>query len=190
MGTAAFECINTFDEKQKIKFFGGKRKAALFDAGLLHRDDYFKPLKDINLSGIMIPDKKAMNHSIIGDYISPSKEFSNGRLGGGGHTVQAMTEMNRRGISYNVIRTGNNGVIFGNVPDHKEKFKKTGERQTWFPKNWTEHDIRAAGIYVANKGSVPASAKYAREAVYKNVNVRTDLTNGRIATINPSYNQP
>ena len=188
----AFDWIDELDEEQKIKFFGGKTKAALYDAGLLNREDYFKPLKEIDLSGIMIPDKTAMNHSIVGDYKLPSKGRPGGRLNGGGHTESAMKEMDKLGIAYNIVRTENNGVIFGNVPDHDKSFKRTGDKQTWFPKSWTEHDIRVAGIYVSNKGNIPASAQYAREAVYKNVNVRVeiDLENSSVKSINPSYDQP
>ena len=191
-GEQSFDWVATLDEEQKIKFLGGKTKAALFDAGLLSRDDYFKPLKEIDLSGVKIPDKTALNHSIIGDYKNPSKGRPGGRLNGGGHTVQAMAEMDKRGIIYNPVRTGSNGVIFGNVPDHNKKFKQNGDKQTWFPKSWTEHDIRTAGIYAANKGIIPPSANYAKEAVYKNVNVRVeiDLISGRIVSVNPSYDQP
>ncbi|MCL2158088.1 MAG: EndoU domain-containing protein [Oscillospiraceae bacterium] len=188
MDREAFERIYSLDEEQKIKVLGGKTKAALFDAGLLDLKNYLKPLKDIDLSGIMIPDASAMNHSVVGDYILPSIEFKNGRLGGGGHTVQAMAEMDRRGITYNIVRTGNNGVIFGNVPNHDDKFKRANEGQVWFPKSWTAHDIMSAGIYTANKGDFVSS--YAKEAIYKNVNVRVLLDKGRIASINPSYDQP
>ena len=54
MDTGTFEWVHALDEKQKINFFGGKTKAALFDAGLLKREDYFKPLKEIDLSGVLI----------------------------------------------------------------------------------------------------------------------------------------
>ena len=190
MQTGSFEWVQNLDEKQKIKFLGGKTKAALFDAGLLSREDYFKPLKEIDLTGIMIPGRAAMIHSIVGDYKLPSKDRPGGRLAGGGHTGQAMAEMDKRGIAYNIVRTENNGVIFGNVPDHDQRFKRTGEKQTWFPQTWTEHDIMSAGIYVANNGNIPASASHAKEAVYKNVMVRVDFTNSIIASVNPSYDQP
>ena len=44
MQTGSFEWVKSLDEKQKIKFLGGKTKAALFDAGLLSREDYIKPI--------------------------------------------------------------------------------------------------------------------------------------------------
>jgi len=187
MDMDAFERICGFDEGQKTKVLGGKTKAALFDAGLLDCEDCFKPLKDIDLSGIMIPDAAAMNHSIVGDYVLPSKDSLRARLKGGGHTDKAMEKMDKHGIAYNVVRTGSNGVIYGNVPDHKEKFKQTGEKQTWFPKSWTEYDIYAAGIFAANRGTYVNG--YAKEAKYKGINIRIVFTDGRIGTICPSNDQ-
>jgi len=187
MNIGTVEWIKALDEGQKIKYFGGKTKAALFDAGLLNQEDYFKPLNNIDLSGIIIPDKTAMNHSIIGDYILPSKGRPGGRLKSGGHTNKVMAEMQKRGILYNIIRIDKNGVMFGNVPDHDQSYKRKGEGQTWFPITWTEHDIMSAGIATANKGNWVSS--YAKEFKYKNINIRVLFENGRISTICPSNDQ-
>jgi len=81
-----------------------------------------------------------------------------------------------------------NGVIFGNVPDHRKRKKRTGEGQTWFPASWTEHDIMAAGIRAANRGTM--AGKRAKEAVHKGVKVKIFSPGGRIGTICPSYDQP
>jgi len=99
-----------------------------------------------------------------------------------------MADLGKRGIPYNVTRTASNGVVFGNVPSHKEPFKQSGSGQAWFPLNWTEHDITSAGVLVANKGVEVSD--YAKEFMYKGVNVRVQITNGRISSINPSYDQP
>jgi hypothetical protein len=184
----SFEWLVEQSEEQRVRFLGGKTKAALFDAGMLNREDYFKPLKDIDLTGIMVPDRKAMAHSIAGEYKKPSRGRPGGRLAGGGHTDAALREMDRRGIAYNIVRTAANGVRFGNVPDHKDRFKRSGEHQTWFPQSWTEHDIRTAGIVVANKGSIIDHST--KEAVYNGVNVRIKTIGEHIETIHPSYDQP
>jgi hypothetical protein len=175
-------------EEQKIQYLNGKTKAALFDAGLLSPADYQKPLEDIDLTGILIPDEAAMEHSIVGDFISPSRYFPNGRLSGGGHAFSNVADLERRGIPYNITRTASNSVIFGNIPSHKEPFKQSGSGQAWFPRNWTEHDIASAGIFVANRGI--EVSEYAKELMYKGVNVRVQITNERISSINPSYDQP
>jgi hypothetical protein len=132
--------------------------------------------------------KAAMNHTIIGEYKRASKDRPGGRLDSGGHTDAAMDEMKRRGIALNVTRTATNGVRFGNVPDHKESFKRSGEKQTWFPSSWTEHEIKSAGIYVANKGSAIDNIR--REATHRDIAVRVMLDgNGGVVSIFPSYDQ-
>ena len=96
MDTGTAEQLHTLDEGQKIKALGGKTKAALFDAGMLAHEDYFRPLKDIDLSNIKVPDPTTMRHVIIGEYKManpPDPLFPNGRLNKDGHTIQAMEEM-------------------------------------------------------------------------------------------------
>jgi hypothetical protein len=193
LDTGAFERIDTLDENQKTRFFGGKTKAALYDAGLLNKEDYFKPLKDIDLNGIMIPDTKTMNHAVIGEYKTanpPDSNFPCGRLTKGGHTIWAMAEMDKRGLKYNITRIAANGVIFGDVPNHTDKRKRLPETQIWFPKGWTEHDVRTAGIISANKGCNTQKYKRAKIAEYKGVKVITWSPDGvRIGTIAPFEEQ-
>lgn len=58
--------------------------------------------------------------------------------------------MEQFGIQYNIVKEYYNGVRIGNVPDHKEKIKQTGTKQSWFPVTWKAADIQKAGEYVAN----------------------------------------
>ena len=37
----------------------------------------------------------------------------------------------------------------GYVPDHKRPNKRKRMNQTWFPKSWTENDIKRAGEHVS-----------------------------------------
>lgn len=37
----------------------------------------------------------------------------------------------------------------GNVPKHKTPSKRTGTGQAWFPKTWSDNQIKEAGEYVA-----------------------------------------
>jgi SPP1 gp7 family putative phage head morphogenesis protein len=46
--TGAFEWVSGLSREDKEKFLGGKMKAQMFDDGNLSKEDYFKPLKDIN----------------------------------------------------------------------------------------------------------------------------------------------
>ena len=51
-------------------------------------------------------------------------------------------------IVYTIVKTYPNDVRVGYVPRHKSPLKQKGVGQSWFPKKWTEHDIRKAGEQV------------------------------------------
>ncbi len=72
------------------------------------------------------------------------------------------------------------------LPCHKNKFKRTGTGQAWFPESWTEIDIKNAGEYVANipeNINVPDGTWVFGE--YNGVRVGTIKNNGKIGTIIP-----
>ncbi|MEE1306020.1 MAG: EndoU domain-containing protein [Agathobacter sp.] len=85
-----------------------------------------------------------LQHSTLGEF------NSNGRLVNGGHGQANIDYMDANGIPYNIVKEYPNGVRVGNIPNHKNKFKRTGTGQAWFPKSWTDTDIKNAGEYVAN----------------------------------------
>ena len=70
------------------------------------------------------------------------------RLNNGGHSQKGMELLDKYGIKYNIVKTYPNGVRVGNIPNHKERSKKTGIGQSWFPKSWTDKNIRRAGEHV------------------------------------------
>ncbi|MBJ7956081.1 EndoU domain-containing protein, partial [Bacillus cereus] len=43
-----------------------------------------------------------------------------------------------------------NGVRLGNIPSNKEKPKKTGKGQSWFPESGNDQEINEAAVNVAN----------------------------------------
>ena len=112
------------------------------------------------------------------------------RLNNGGHSQKGMELLDKYGIKYNIVKTYPNGVRVGNIPNHKERSKRTGVGQSWFPKSWTDKDIRHAGEHVAGLKSnryVPdGKAVY---GVYKGVRVGVMRTNGKIATVFPDADQ-
>lgn len=182
----SFAYIHDLPEERRTEILGGKTKRALYDADMLEPEDYFKPLREIDTDGIIIPSGAALNHSAIGEYGAKS-----GRLLGGCHLQEGMSTLNSKGIEYHVTRTSSNGVRYGYIPTHKEPVKKSGEGQAWFPTSWTREDVRSAGVFVANKGTVvDPSRPYAKEAWYNGVNVRVLQDGaGQITTICPSYDQ-
>ena len=102
-------------------------------------------------------------------------------------TVQLL---DKYGIKYNIVKTYPNGVRVGNVPNHKERSKKEGIGQSWFPKSWSDKDIRRAGEHVAGlKGNRHIPDGKTIYGVYKGVRIGVKRTNGKIATVFPDSNQ-
>lgn len=131
----------------------------------------------------------ALVHSSEGKYTRPSKGGKL-RLVSGGHGQKGMEQLDRYGIKYNIVKTFPNGVRVGNIPDHKSKMKRTGTNQAWFPKSWTEKDIRRAGEHVAGlKHNRHSSDGATMWGVYKGVRVGVKKTNGKISTVFPDKNQ-
>lgn len=94
------------------------------------------------------------------------------------------------GIKYNVEKTYSNGVLVGNIPDHKNRIKRNGMAQAWFPRSWTAKDIRRAGEHVAGlKSNKHAPNGKVLFGVYKGVRVGIIKTNGKIATVFPDADQ-
>ncbi len=76
-------------------------------------------------------------------------------------------------------------VILVRVP------KITGTGQAWFPKNWTEKDIKRAGEHVASL----KTNRHVKDGVkiygmWKGVRVGIIHTNGQIGAIFPDLDQP
>lgn len=61
---------------------------------------------------------------------------------GGGHGQANIDFLEQSDMNYNIEQEYDNGVRIGNVPDHKVKAKRIGKNQSWFPKNWSEDDIK------------------------------------------------
>lgn len=112
------------------------------------------------------------------------------RLNNGGHSQKGMDLLDKYGIKYNIVKTYSNGVRVGNVPNHMQRNKKSDVGQSWFPKSWTEKDIRHAGEHVAGlKGNRKIPDGVRVYGVYKDVRVGIIRTNGKIATVFPDSDQ-
>ena len=112
------------------------------------------------------------------------------RLNNGGHSQKGMELLDKYGIKYNIVKTYPNGVRVGNIPNHMQRSKRDGTSHAWFPKSWTEKDIRRAGEHVAGlKGNRRVADGKKIYGVYKGVRVGVIRTNGKIATVFPDSNQ-
>ena len=132
----------------------------------------------------------ALIHSIDGEYTHNPKTGRPQRLKSGGHGQASIEIMEKNGIEYNIVKTYENGVRVGNVPNHKFKRKQTGTAQVWFPTSWTTRDIVKAGEHVASlKSNQEAADGHVMWGTYKGVHVGVIKTNGKIATIFPDEDQ-
>ncbi len=112
------------------------------------------------------------------------------RLNNGGHGQKGMDLLDKYGIEYNIVKTYPNGVRVGNVPNHMKSAKRKDVGQAWFPKSWSDKDIRRAGVHVAGlKGNRRVSDGKIISGTYNGVRVCVIRTNGKIATVFPDSNQ-
>lgn len=140
--------------------------------------------------GSAVVHHPALIHSIDGEYTHDPETGRPQRLKAGGHGQASMELMDKNDIDYNVVKTYENDVRVGNVPNHKMSFKKKGTMQSWFPASWTTRDIVKAGEHAASLKSNQNIADGATMwGTYKGVRVGAIKTNGRIATIFPDVDQ-
>ncbi len=171
-----------------------------------------KPLKALKEDGIITigryttpkGTKSCIKHSVYGDYSKlgnpkkPPSLANGGRPAGGGHTQAAIDDIISNGFTVNIEKTFGNGVRVGNIPEHTDKFRRTGEQMSWFPKEWDEDKVLIAGTYVANKPEsiVPIGSNRADKsgdrltAKYDGVTVCVTMDlNGDITSIYPANEQ-
>ena len=133
----------------------------------------------------------ALVHSSEGKFNNVSKNGRKIRLVSGGHGQAGMNILDKYHIEYNVTKTYPNGVRIGNIPSHKNKKKAFENGQVWFPKSWSNKDIKHAGEHVASlKNNNHASDGKAVYGMWKGVRVGVIRTNGKIATVFPDIKQP
>ena len=176
--TDKVDMIKSMKREDQIEYFGGqdggKQRMALIDSGVISTDKELerlykidadgkrvrKSLQELAEDGIFTVSDAALNHSTVGEFSGlrnprkPASHKNGGNMKSGGHSQANIDELNRRGIAYKVEKTYDNGVRIGGVENHGEKAKridKTG--QAWFPEDWDEDKVRAAGTFTANKPS-------------------------------------
>ncbi|EGO8418909.1 hypothetical protein DUY24_12120 [Enterococcus faecalis] len=90
-----------------------------------------------------VPDS-ILKHADLGDF------NTNNRLINGGHGQSNMDYLKENDIDFNIVKEYPNGIRTGNIPSHKNKMKRTGNGQSWFPKEWNDSKIRDAGNHINN----------------------------------------
>lgn len=133
----------------------------------------------------------ALIHSLEGEYTTPSRPGQLPRLKSGGHGQDAIDFMDKNNIRYNIVKTYDNGVRVGNVPNHwGSSSKRKGTHQSWFPKTWGQKDIVKAAEHVCGlKQNSHAKDGQKLYGKYKGVWVVVIKTHGNVATVFPDSNQ-
>jgi hypothetical protein len=159
------EFKNKSREKQ-VKYIGGKAKMGLYDAGLVDSEEMLKKVKNSTLQeladdGIFTVSSSAMKHSTVGEFSSlknpkkPAGGMNGGNMRSGGHSQANINELEKRGINYKIEKTYESGVRIGGVANHNNIYKNLGKTgQAWFPEDWDDYKICAAGTYTSNKPTI------------------------------------
>ncbi len=125
-----------------------------------------------------------LKHSNIGEYTEYNRPKS------GGHGQDSIDYMEKNNIPYEITKEYNNGVRIGNLPTSTNKFFRTGDNHTWFPKTWTEQDIADAANYVLSTHKGIRIPRTSHSAIYKGVVVTIIFgARGSISTTFPSKDQ-
>lgn len=132
----------------------------------------------------------ALVHSSEGTFTYTSKGHHISKLKSGGHGQAGMNLLDKKGIKYNIVKTYPNGVRVGNIPSHKDKRKRSGTGQAWFPRSWSNKDIRHAGEHVAGlKRNRKVRDGEPIFGTFKGVRVGVIKTNGIPGTVFPDVDQ-
>ena len=132
--------------------------------------------------------KKCLKHSNIGDFKYKNRKPR--KMTGGGHGQDNIKYLASKNIEYSVLVEYNNGVRRGNISIHKTRKKRIGDAQAWFPKSWSEKDIKSAGQHIMKlKRNQKRENQKPYIGTYKGVKVGAYTVSGRISTIYPWYIQ-
>lgn len=129
-----------------------------------------------------------IEHSSRGTFTAGGKN-NKPKLLSGGHGEENIQTLKKYGWNYNIVAKYPNGVRLGNVPSHKDKRKRKGDWQVWFPKNWTRRTIKQAGEKTISSIPYKLPDGFHMYGMYKKVKVGVIRTGGKVATIFPYYKQ-
>lgn len=130
-------------------------------------------------------------HATEGKFTRPQRQTDPLKLVAGGHSQKGLELLDKYGIAYNIEKIYPNGVRAGNIPDHKDRRKRVGLNQTWFPASWNAKTIKRAAEHVAqlhrNRNASDGQIMY---GTFKGVRIGVIKTHGQIATAFPDSHQP
>ncbi|EOV9529292.1 EndoU domain-containing protein [Bacillus cytotoxicus] len=179
------EILQSFKKDVSYAFSGGNGIRSGFDT-----PDFRVDTPDFRQANKITIPESSIKHSDIGDFTTNPKTGDISKMKGGGHGQSNIEFLEENNMDYEITKVYENGVRVGNVPEHKVKRKRTGSNQSWFPENWTDSDIAAAGAKVAESPEFSSAENGVTIfGEYNGVRVGVIKTNGEIGTIFPDATQ-
>lgn len=132
--------------------------------------------------------KKVLEHSSFGTF-KRNKKNNQLRFISGGHGQENINFLKKENIGFSVNVQYPNGVRMGDVPSHKETYKRKNNGQVWFPKKWTRKTIKKAGEKAINSIPYKLPDDKITFGVYKGVKVGVRRNAGKVSTVFPYYKQ-
>ncbi len=108
----------------------------------------------------------------------------------GGHGERNLKYLKKYNLSHTINDIDSNGVRHGQINCHARPKERKPGGHVWFVQKWTDKIIAKAGTHVANlKRNRNKSDHTPMHGKYKNVNVVTYKSRGRICGICPKFKQ-
>ena len=139
-------------------------------------DDGLKMELPTNLQNV---EPNAVRHAVLGDF------NTKGRMTGGGHGQDNIDHLIQNNMPLNVEHEFSNGVRVGNIPNHKNKAKRTGDGQAWFPESWNPAEIAEAGEVIFKKQANGGVGPFFDTHNGVNIGIFVDPNTSKVSTIFP-----
>ena len=129
-------------------------------------------------------EKEREEHIIKGDFSNKD------RLKSGGHGEENIEYMKANNIPYEINIEYNNGVRVGNILDSTQSKFKSGNKHSWFPKEWTREKIIRATNVVASKFEGIPKPRDSITGIYEGIKITVIFgENGKVSTSFPNKEQ-
>ena len=141
-----------------------------------------KSIKESEVENLV--EKEREEHIIKGEFSSKD------RLKNGGHGEENIEYMKAMSIPYEINIEYNNGVRVGNILDSTQSKFKSGNKHTWFPKEWTREKIIRATNVVASKFEGIPKPRDSITGIYEGIRMTVIFgENGKVSTSYPNKEQ-
>lgn len=132
--------------------------------------------------------KNEMKHSSRGIFLYEKRKPT--KMLKGGHGERNIQYLQKNHLSYKINDIDANGVRHGQIACHKRPQEQQPRGHVWFPSNWDDSKIAAAGEHVANlKKNAKAPDHSPMHGSYRGVQVVSYKSRGRICGICPKFKQ-